>query len=361
MKRLIVLTFLLLLMSLSMVTASEDLGITASSSSGTIQYINPMTHEVSEPLLRNELGSFHTGLLDVAITPDGNKAIVSNFSDARIFIIDISGGFNGTPTVLGSIYTTIYAEDIAITPDGKYAIVTDGGFCSQVGVFDIANQGLVKMLDLGNLYVLAVSITPDGQMAIFADYISGAIHSCWLGEDGNLTFKETQLVRPFFPTNIAISPDGKTLLVPIASKSVLPVFSIDSQHNLCFKEFIPLPSRGSQSCVFSKDGTKAYLLLNDNPGGGTMVSVLNISGPGQVSASGNTIMVEPTRRAGQLFGVDTMALDPSDNYLYVTDPSGGGLAGVSVLDLTTYTQVNFLDIKGGPTGIAFTTIHKKNT
>jgi len=357
MKRLIVFTFFLMLMCVSMVTAAEDLGITASLNAGTIQYINPMTHEVSEPLLRNELGSLGGGLLDVAITPDGTKAIVSNFGDSKIFIIDISGGFNGTPTVLGSIYTTMFGEDVAITPDGKYALVTDGGLSSQVGVFDIANQGLVKMTNLGTLDAQAVSITPDGQMAIVADYLGGMIHSYWLDEDGNLTYNETQLIMPFWPVNLAISPDGKTLLVPIAFNSVLPVFSIDSQHNLCFKEFIPLPSRGSQSCVFSKDGTKAYLLINGNAGLGTVVSVLNITGPGQVSASGNTILVEPTRGTGQFFGIDTISLDPSENYLYVTNPTSFGVAaGVSVLDLATNTQVNFLYTRGTPTGIAFTTL-----
>jgi len=371
MKRLNILIIFLMIVFVGSVAAEDGLGVFASLNTGSIQYINPMTHEVSEPLLRSELGDPHGGLLDVAITPDGTKAVVSNFGDSRIFVIDITGGFDGTPTVLGSVYTTMSAEDIAITPDGKYALITDGALGDQIGVFDLATQSLVKMNNIGTLSAQAISITPDGQLVVVADYLGGAIHSFWLDSNGNLTFKETQLIMPFWPVNIAISPDGKTLLAPIAFNSVLPVFLIDSQHNLCFKEFIPLPSRGSQSCVFSYDGAKAYLLLNGNPAGGTLVSILNVTGPGQVSASGTAIVVEPTRDSGQFFGVDTIALGPNGNYLYVTNPTGAAavrqgvktsppnfhsVAGVSVLDLTTNTQVNFLDSIGIPTGIAFTSM-----
>jgi DNA-binding beta-propeller fold protein YncE len=315
-----------------------------------------MNHAVSESLLKGQLGGYGGGLLDVVITPDGNTAIISNFGRSTIYLVDISGGFNGTPTVKGSIFTTMFAEDIALTPDGKYALVTDGGLSSRIGVFDIAHQSLVRMYGTGNLDAQAIEVTPDGQMAIIADYLGGAIHAYWLDGDGQLTFKETQLILPFWPVNVAVSPDSKTVLVPIAFNSVLPVFSIDSQHNLCFKEFIPLPGSGSQSCVFSQDGTKAYLLVNGNFGRGTLISVLNITGPGKVSASGTVITVEPTRGTGQFFGIDTIALDPSNNYLYVTNPTSFGIvAGFSVLDLTTNTQMGLFTAKGIPTGIAFTT------
>jgi len=341
----------------ALLTASNDLGVTVNTNTGSIHLIDPITHAISEPFFKSELGTQGSALLDVAITSDGTKAIVSNFSDSRIFIIDISKGFNSTPTLLGSIFTTMRAEDIAITPDDKYAMVTAGPSSRRIGVFDIANQELVNMKNIFPLQAQAIAVTPDGQLVIVAEYLDEAIHSFWLDSDGNLTHKETQRITPFNPVNIAISPDGKTLIAPAGFHSVLPVFSIDSQHNLCFKEYIPLPSRGSQSCVFSKDGTKAFLLINGNQSIGTIVSVLNITGPGQVSASGTTFLVEPTRGTGKYYGVDTIALDPSENYLYVTNPtSAGAVAGVSLLDLTTYTQVDFLKTKGSPTGIAFTTI-----
>ena len=350
------LMFFLMLGLSGLVSAGEDLGVLASINIGSIQYIDPMTNMVSDPLLKGELGPSAGGLLDVAITPDGKTAIVSNFGASAIYIVDISGGFNGTPTVKGSIYTTLFAEDIAITPNGKYALVTDGGLSSQIGVFDIANQSLVQLKNIGGLDAQAIAVTPDGQMAIVADYLDGSIHSFWIGEDGRLTYNETQLIRPQWPVNIAISPDGKTVIVPGAFSSQVAVFLIDSQHNLCFKENLLLPSRGSQSCVFSPDGTKAYILVNGNFGKGTLVSVLNVSGPGQVSVSGTVITVEPTRGTGQFFGVDTIALDPSGNYLYVTNPTSFGvIAGFSVLDLTTNTQMGLYTVTGIPTGIAFTT------
>ena len=87
------------------------------------------------------------------------------------------------------------------------------------------------------------------------------------------------------------------------------------------------------------------------------MAVLNVTGPGQVTPSGTVIQVTPTRGTGQFFGVDTIALDPSGNYLYVTNPTSFGvIAGFSVLDLTTNSEVGLFPATGIPTGIAFTTV-----
>jgi len=52
-----------------------------------------------------------------------------------------------------------------------------------------------------------------------------------------------------------------------------------------------------------------------------------------------------------------MAIDPSGNYLYVTNPTlSGGVVEVTVIDLTTNTEVNQIHANGIPTGIAFATI-----
>lgn len=357
MKRLRFLMTILMLGLAIMVSADEPIGVFANTNTNCIQFIDPVTNTTSEHLLKGYLGSYGGGLFDVVITSDGKTAIVSNFGDSEIFFIDISGGFNAQPTLLGSAYVGFFAEDMAITPDNKYVLVTDGGFSARIGVVDIRSGSVLYIKNLGNRCAQAIAITPNGQLVLVADYFGRAIHSYMLDETGNLTFKETQNISPAAPVNIAISPDGKTVIVAGASKSIAPIFLIDSQNALCFQEFISLPARGAQSCVFSADGTKAYLLTNGNPGKGTQVHILNVTHPGKVSASDISISLYPPRGTSQLFGVDTIALDPSEKYLYVSNPTiSGGVTGISIIDLTTNTEVGYIQGTGIPTGIAFATI-----
>lgn len=356
MKRITFGVCFLMLGLVSSVYADEPIGVFANLNTNCIQYIDPSTNTVSTQLLKGELGTYSGGLLDVVITSDGKTAVVSNFFDSAIFFIDISGGFNAAPTLLGYTPLTFWAEDMVITPDDKFVLVTDGGFSSSIGVVDIATRTLISVRDLGFVDAQAIAITPDGQLVLVADYFWGEIHSFMLDANGILTFKETQIILPAWPINIAISPDGKTVIVADAFRSTSPIFSIDSQHNLVFQEFASLPSNTGQSVIFSSDGTKAYYSTN-NLGKGTQVHILNVTGPGQVSASGTSITIFPPRGFGGFYGVDTIALDPSENYLYLTNPTDiGAVSGIAVIDLTTNTHVSSLQGTGIPVGIAFTTI-----
>jgi DNA-binding beta-propeller fold protein YncE len=358
MKRLtVVLMFLMLgLGGLGLIYADEDIGVVANLNTGCIQYIDPATHTATEALLAGELGSRSGGLLDVVITHDGKTAIVSNFGDSRIFFIDISGGFNAPPTVLGLARTRMFAEDMVITPDDKYVLVTDGGLASGVAVVDIAKRQLVRFNNLGAWDAQAIAITPDGQTVLVADYLGQKIHAYSLQDDGLLIIKKTVRITPFWPVNIAISPDGRTVIVPIAFASGCPILYFDSEGELHLKEVIAMPSLAGQSCVFSKDGTKAYYLSNSQASG-TRVQILNVTGVGQVSPSGTSIKIWPRRGTGQYFGVDTIAMDPSENYLYVSNPTSFGvIADVALVDLTTNTQVGYIPTVGFPAGIAFATI-----
>jgi DNA-binding beta-propeller fold protein YncE len=361
MKRVIFSMIVLMLGLSTIVSANEPIGVFANLNTNCIQFIDPTTNNVSDHLFKGELGHYGGGLLDVVITSNGKTAIVSNFGDSKIFFIDISGGFNAQPTLLGSTFVSLFAEDMAITPDDRYVLVTDGGLSSRIAVVDIASRTLVYIQNIGGSDAQAIAITPDGQLVLVADYLGGQIHSYTIDSNGYLSFKETQNVLPSWPVNLAISPDGKTVIVPSAFRSTAPVFLIDSQHNLVFKELISLPARGAQSCVFSSDGTKAYLLTNGNPGLGTQVHIMNVTSPGKVSASGTSIQVTPARGTGQFFGVDTIALDPSEHYLYVTNPTSFGVTvGISVIDLTINTEVEHIKGIGIPTGITFATIKSDN-
>jgi len=356
MKKLTVLMMFMMLGLCSLVSAGERIGVVANSSTNTIQLINPEDNSISPPF-EDDFRRYGGNLFDMVITSNGKTAIVSNFGASRIFFICLCGGFANPPTLLGSTPIGMFAEDMVITPDDRYVLVADGGSSSRVAVVEIATRQLKRLNNLGSRYAQAIDITPDGQTVLVADYSGMAVHAYTLDyTTGILTRKKTVRIRPFMPVNIAISPDGRTVIASIAGFSACVILYFDTAGELHYRGPIAMPSRNGQSCVFTKDGTKAYYLSNSQ-NKGTLVHILNVTGPGLVSPSGTSIKIWPKRGTSQLFGVDTIAMDPGERYLYVTNPTvSGGIADVAIVDLETNTQVGYIPTCGIPTGIAFTTI-----
>jgi len=356
MKKQILLMLCLMFGLVSLAVAGEQIGVFANSNTNSIQFIDPATQTVSASLLKGTLGSYGGGLFDVAITPNGKTAIVSNFGDSKIFFIDISGGFNVAPTLLGQARVGFFAEDMAITPDGKYVLITDGGFASRIAVVDIAGQYVVGSPNFPGVYSNAVAIAPNGLTVLTADYFAGKINQFTFNpEDGTLAFVYAFYVMPARPVNVEISPDGQTAIAVSATGYKHPVFSI-KEGNVGFVGVVTLAHKSGQSCVFSKDGTKAYLLSNSTYYR-AMIEVLDVAGPGLVTASGVSITARPKKGTSQLFGVDTIAIDPAGEYLYVANPTlSGGTQRISIIDLAVNAQVNYIQGNGIPTGIAFATI-----
>jgi 6-phosphogluconolactonase (cycloisomerase 2 family) len=300
------------------------------------------------------MGSYGGGLFDVVITRDGKTAIVSNFGDSKIWFIDISNGLDCPPSTLPtSVRIGMFAEDMVITPNGQYVLVADGGFTPYVQAVNIDTK-VVQRNNLGtNRYANSVDITPDGKTVLVSDYFQGAIHAYTLNDDGSLTHQKTVRILPFRPVNTAISPDGITVIAVTVGYSGTVILCFEGGE-LISKGPIGLPSKNGQSCVFNKAGDKAYYLSNSQTKG-TQVIVLNVS-PCTVSPSGTSIKIWPSRGTSQLFGVDTIAIDPNGNYLYVTNPTlSGGIASVAVVDLSINQQIGYIPAMGLPTGIAFTT------
>ncbi len=360
MKKLTVFMMCLLLGLSSLVSAKKEMGVFVNSNTNSIQFIDPETNNYYDDTpnyLGGELGSYGGGLFDVVITPNGKTAIVSNFGDSRVFFIDISGGIDTPPTLLASVRTGMFAEDMVITPDGQYVLVADGGFSPYVSVI-LTDPQLIRRNYLGiNRYAQAVDITPDGKTVLVADYSGRKVHAFTLNyADGSLTHKKTVRITPFTPVNIAISPDGRTVIAVVAGSPFCVILYYNSATgDLQYGYSVPLPSWNGQSCVFSKNGKKVYYLSNSQTKG-TRVHILDVVGT-KVTPTSTSIKIWPRRGTSQLFGVDTIALDQKEEFLYVTNPTlSGGIADVAVVDLITNTQVGYIPAKGIPTGIAFTPI-----
>lgn len=98
--------------------------------------------------------------LEVAVTPDGSQALVTNFDNAISFINLSTNTVSYTLTD-----STINPSGIAITPDGSRAYVTSfNGFAPSVVAVDLASKTIVARIGVTE-YPHNVSITPDGTQA----------------------------------------------------------------------------------------------------------------------------------------------------------------------------------------------------
>lgn len=364
------------------VLPSYGVGVVAFSG-GWLGVLDARTQTVSAPFLVSELGSSGGGTFDVVITPDRKTALLSNFGDKTVHFVDISN--RTAPSVLGSVTLSFYAEDIALTPNGRYALVSDGGFSPRIAVLDVQNLTLVEEFVSPDLnpdpaiteqpLFNAVAVAADGQTVLTADYFGGKVDTLTIDAAGHLTYVggiDVSNGGTVSPVNISISPDGKTAIAACPASATapavpadnmrFPVLEISAPGVVTLKSFVVTGARitASQSIVFNSSGTKAYALcVQEDPDPADLIAPLNaiveldVAGPGAASASGVTVPVDFIGTS-QLFGVDTLALDRTNRYLYVSNQTQSGAKNqLVVVDVKTASVVKTLvfdDVMVPPVG-----------
>lgn len=305
------------------------------------------------PFVTNQLGTEGGGVFDVAVTPNGKTALISNFGDSKIYRLDISTPTN--PVVTGCITNSFFSEDIAIAPNGQFAIVTDGGFSTVMAIIDLTSFNTALVYSITSGAAQAVSIAPDNQTVVLADYFDGEIVCGALGPTGLVS--ETVLsTGDNLPVNVAIAPDGKTILVANANTNVINVFQILSPGIVVTGETPVVEGLvwglGAQSIAFSPAGDRAYVLQNGN--GTNMLSWLQINGPGNVTLGGAGVTTLLPQSSSQLFGVDTLAVTPDGAWILASNPTlSNGTNLLSVVNSSTFALSALNTLQQLPTGMAF--------
>jgi len=330
-------------------------------SGGWLGVIDARTQTVSTPFLIGQQGTAGGGLFDVVITPNRRTALVSNFGDSTVYFIDITD--RTAPSALGSVTLSFFAEDIALTPDGRYALVTDGGFSPTIAVIDVVNRTLVEeyvdtTAPTPNSFQ-AVAVAADGKTVLTVDYFGAKVNTLTIDAAGHLTYVGNIDVSnggTFNPVNVSISPNGKTAIVagvatspdplvtPYADNMRFPVLDITAPGVVTLNDLVVVAARinASQSIVFNPLGTKAYAFcVQEDPDTTDLIVPnnaivgLDVSRTGLVTDAGSTMEVNFVGQS-QLFGVDTIAIDRTGRYLYVSNMTlSGAMNQVQVLDVKT--------------------------
>jgi YVTN family beta-propeller protein len=158
---------------------------------------------------------------DVAITPDGTRAYVTNGSNDTVVPVDIATNTAGTAIPVGGITP----QGIAITPDGSRAYVTNQN-SNNVSVIDLASGTVVgSPIAVGN-FPQGIAITPSGTRAYVTnsaadtvsviDLASGTVVATIAGGIGN------------GPVGIAITPDGSRAYVTNQNSDTVSVIDLAS-------------------------------------------------------------------------------------------------------------------------------------
>ena len=361
------------------------------------------------------------GIFDLAVRPGGNEVLVSIFAASEVVRIDVSDPKN--PQYAGRLkmeYDTgmldefnqpviysFWAEDIAITPDGKTAIVSDGGFSPFLGFIDL-NQWKLKniqklvcddpLLDCDDpynpgekiqYYAQANAIAPDNQTVLFVDYFGGMIHHGKLNptQDGIVDIQSIpscsqpdpsdpqnclgMLGRPVNITLSPPSPMGTTAIVNLAAvedPSWGPGVRRDGYVNVLKispsgqvtpgtpffigglpRDKAPLDASsagGNQSTAFGLRN-RAYVLTQPiptiptgsqlrltAPGGSITLPVasdprnilaeLRVIAPGQVTLVNSNFAALASEGTSQLFGVDSLASSPLAPFILASNPTVSG-------------------------------------
>lgn len=341
--------------------------VLSTSVSGTLSVVDAASNTVYGPFLGGQLGSEAGVALDVAVTPDHRTALISNFGDKTIFFVNVSNPI--APSVVTSATLPFFAEDIAITHDSKFALVTDGGFSPNVASIDINAGTVITAMNISPLNANAVDVAPDGTV-VMVSYVDKQLYSTRIDESGYLSpaipYTYTIPGGEGRPVNVAIAPDGLTVIVcevapshdPLSSPvSSAATYKITAPGVLSYTGVITPLHRSIQSVAFSPAGDKAYLSGNggsEAKGEFDSISVLNITGPGLVSLDTDGAFSLPRFSNGQLFGVDTIAV--AGGKAYVGYPSQNVITGtksLAVVDLHAGSVVTLtVNSQSLPTGVA---------
>ena len=208
--------------------------------------------------------------IGIAITPDGKRAVVAEqgnppFIQSSVTILDLTTN----PITVLSPPSPIMDPNfnrclsVAITPDGNRALVTNQGtpptfVDGSVSVIDLTTYSVsTPIMGLGQLFLVA--ITPDGQRALVADASKNVVHV--LDLTSSPISQLPDIIGFNNPSGVAISRDGKRAL--ISNQGTGPGTGSISLLDLTRTPIAmrtPLTGLGQPTGIsFSPDGTQAVV------------------------------------------------------------------------------------------------------
>lgn len=309
-----------------MLYTKRSLGIVADNTNQRVSIFNTRTLQAMQHIPLN------ADVLDVALTNDCSRAVVSSFISKMIFQIDLSGR---EAEVVGSVTGNTLFEDIALTPDGRFALSTDGAAENQ----DIASYSLRRNAIVSSMPADAqsVAISPKGNGLVLTTVDSAkSVHWYKLNHCGGLIDSKREVSGLPYPVNVNFSPDGNFAFVSNYAEGGVSVLSTAQPNRISLIGTVG--GLTSQSMAVASDGRILFVLGPD------LVSIYAFD---PVTGYLSLQRSFPHGLSIQLYyGVDQIALDASETRLFIS-----GVGEVAVF--TTYgARIGTVADASGPGGLA---------
>lgn len=265
--------------------------------------------------------------LDVAVSPDGSRAYVTNSLSHTISVIDTA-----TDTVIATVPGCYNALTIAVSPDGSrvYAVCSSG---PSLFVIDAATNTVVLGRDEGYLgFVLAVAVSPDGSRL----YLAESLYNHYGPMVGNLVVADAATgdvlarVPVYDPSSITLSPDGTRAYV-LNQRGGFSVVDLTTQTVVATVD----------------EGHSFFGGLALSPGGDRIYFTNTAAGTLLVLDAATYAVLAEIPVGSELTHV---AVSPDGTRVLVSDAASGTVA---IVDTATNTVVSTAAVGGRPSAIAF--------
>lgn len=201
-----------------------------------------------------------TSGVDIAVTPDGSKAYVSNFANDTVSVVSSSSNEVTTVIDVGD-----GPRGLAITPDGSRVYVPNEN-AGTVAIIRTATHEVTDVVDLpsqaANSFPQAIAITPDGERAYVAgsDGLLGPASLKTIRTSNNTVIKRASYNFPFF-SDVKISPDGSSIYVtePSPVAGAPSHIHVINASNLAHEKQVPGGGTGNlQRLIITDDSQQVF-------------------------------------------------------------------------------------------------------
>jgi len=181
---------------------------------------------------------------NVAILPDGKRAIVTDASGEQANIVDLTTGVITNPPELNGPEPT----DVALSPDGsKVAIAYVGGPDPFVSVFNTSDWSFLAGLDYA-IEFTSLAFSPDGSYFAAASSEESRVYVTDIATESSVIIN-----APDIPSTIAYSSDGESIFVGSFGGSSIRKFEA-----LTGMELLSLSTSNTAYLAVSPDGTQLW-------------------------------------------------------------------------------------------------------
>ncbi len=287
--------------------------------------------------LWNNTGDTQQGSNVLIFSPGGSNSItftVNSPTVSNVFVFSAKGYDEGAGVAFGSdqnvagveIGSGINPQAIAITPDGAFADEVNYGSPGTMNVISTATNTTVNTISIG-YYPTGIAINPQGTLAYVPIYSPGEVKVVGIASNSIVNTIAVGSI-PYAP---AFNPAGTLAYVPNSGGGTISVIDVASNSviNTITVGGTPI------YVVFNPAGTLAYVAQST---GTSSVNVIDVASNSVI----NTISV------GTNFDPQSLAITPDGKTLYIGESED---SAINIFNTSTNTVTGIINLPNNPLGL----------